>query len=145
MLWWRLGSPLCAGAPHMSQQLHRGAWGGIWGKQGKGRELEEAYSLLFCPLPLSPLWAAVKEKISYWLIGYPRVKQLPRLQDLNGENHLSYSWLQGQSALFVPWMLKPERTLGPLQSSRSCCSEGEQWRWASLYYSYQTSDQHRPS
>lgn len=86
---------------HMSQQLHQRNRG----EQGEEKKLEEVYSLLFSPFPPPPLWVAVEEKISYRLISHPGVKQLSIFQSLNGENHPSCSCLQGQRALFVPWML----------------------------------------
>lgn len=105
-------APLCSGAVpsvpgpftvpvHISQQLHQRNKG----QQGKENWLEDASSLLFFPFPPSPLWEAVGKKISYWLLCHPGVKQVSIFQNTNGENHPSCSCLQGQSALFVPWML----------------------------------------
>lgn len=100
-----LGSPLCAWALHCPCAHAPAATSK---EQGRARRGEEAGRGLFSTVlsfSSTPLWVAVEEKISYQLISHPGVKQLFIFQSLNGENHPSCSCLQGQSALFVPWML----------------------------------------
>lgn len=82
LLWHALGELWAATSvsgpltvpQHVSQQLHRAALRGIWRKQGKDRETEEVYSILFSPFPPPPSWAAVAKKISYWMLGHPMGK-----------------------------------------------------------------------
>lgn len=100
-----LGSPLCAWAFHCPcAQIPAATSKG----QGRARKRKEAGRGLFSAvLSFSPTTSAGScGKRDILLTDQPSWgKQLSILQNANGENHPSCTCLQGQSALFVPWML----------------------------------------
>lgn len=106
VLWGSSGqSPLCLG---LSLSLCTCPSSYIRGTgESKGRKRSWKGLILCCSLLFPPphLQEAVVKRTTHRLLSHSGVKQLPIFQNLHGENHPSCSCLQGQSAIFVPWML----------------------------------------